>query len=253
MLKKIFTVCLLLLSASLLTGCAGTQTKGEDKNPDPLESSNRAFFTFNETLDKHMLKPVANTYVGLAPKPLREVITSFFDNVTYLNVILNSFLQGKFEQGMADTMRFLVNSTVGIGGLVDVATPMGLQASKEDLGQTLAAWGVGQGAYLYVPIRGPNTARNLPNLASSYLLNPLTYLTGTILFPVTALSVINRRANLLEATSFRDEAAIDTYSFTREAYLQQRQQLIHDGNPPIDEYDDIFGEEADDASILMLE
>jgi len=219
MLKKIFTVCLLLLSASLLTGCAGTQTKGEDKNPDPLESSNRAFFTFNETLDKHMLKPVANTYVGLAPKPLREVITSFFDNVTYLNVILNSFLQGKFEQGMADTMRFLVNSTVGIGGLVDVATPMGLQASKED----------------------------------SYLLNPLTYLTGTILFPVTALSVINRRANLLEATSFRDEAAIDTYSFTREAYLQQRQQLIHDGNPPIDEYDDIFGEEADDASILMLE
>ena len=253
MLKKIITVSFLLLSVSLISGCAGTQTKDGEENPDPFESPNRSFFTFNETLDKHILRPVANTYADVTPKPLREVVTNFFNNITYLNVILNSFLQGKFEQGMQDTMRFVVNSTVGIAGLVDVATDMGLQANREDLGQTLATWGAEQGAYLYLPVRGPSTVRNLPDLASSYLLNPLTYLTGTILFPVTALNVINQRANLLDATKFRDEAAVDPYAFTREAYLQQRQYLIHDGNPPSEGYDDIFDEEGGDAPILIIE
>ena len=244
MLKKIRPVCFLLASVGLLSACSSTHTKDGAGNQDPLEASNRAFFTFNETLDAHLLKPVAKTYAGLAPAPLREVVTDFYNNLGYLNVIFNSFLQGKLKQGMSDTMRFVVNSTVGIGGLVDVATPMGLRANREDLGQTLAAWGVGQGPYLYLPVRGPSTARNLPDLASTYFLDPLTYLAGTILFPMTALSVINLRANLLEATNIRDDAAIDSYSFTREAYLQQRQHLIHDGNPPSEGYDDIFDEEA---------
>ncbi len=242
MLKKTFTACWLVLALSLVSGCAGTQTRDGEKNPDPLETPNRAFFTFNETLDKHLIKPVATTYSELAPKLFREVVTNFFDNITYLNVILNSFLQGKLEQGTSDSLRFVLNSTIGIGGLVDVATPMGLPAHREDFGQTLAAWGLDQGAYLYLPIRGPNTVRNLPDLASSYLLDPLIYISSTILFPVTALNIINQRANLLEATSFIDEAAVDPYSFVREAYLQQRQFLIHDGDPPSDGYDDIFDE-----------
>ncbi len=132
---------------------------------------------------------------------------------------------------------------------------MGLPEHNEDLGQTLAVWGINEGSYIFVPVGGPNTARNLPNYATSTLLNPLTYVTGVVLFPLTAINVINTRANLLEATSIRDEAAIDPYIFTREAYLQQRQFLIHDGNPPVEDYDDIFNESGtdEDFGVLVIE
>ncbi len=225
--------------------------------PDPIEPANRAFYNFNEGLDKHLIKPIAEGYVKITPEPIRSSITNFFDNLAYLNVILNSFLQGKFEQGFSDAGRFIMNSTLGLAGLFDVASPAGLERHNEDLGQTLATRGVGRGTYLYLPVQGPDTARNLPNIATKLLLNPLTYISGAILFPITALNVINIRANLLDATNIRDEAAVDPYSFTREAYLQQREYLIHDGNPPTEGYDDIFDEEAgfgdDEDSVLVIE
>ncbi len=154
--------------------------------------------------------------------------------------------------------RFLVNSIAGIGGLFDVATPMGLPSHDEDLGQTLAVWGFGQGSYLFIPVSGPNTVRNLPDTASSTLLNPLFYITSAVLFPISALNIINTRANALDATDFIDEVAVDPYSFTREAYIQRRQHLIYDGNPPTDSYDSIFDEEFDDVeeedeSVLIIE
>ena len=242
---------LLLGVIALTTGCATTRIEGE---VDPIEPANRVFFNINETLDKHLLKPVAETYANITPRPVRTSITNFFDNLTYLNVVLNAFLQGKLDQGLSDTTRFLFNSTFGIAGLFDVATPMGLPEHEEDFGQTMAVWGVGEGAYLYLPLNGPNTISNTPDFVTSTLLNPLFYITSTILYPVSALNAINKRANLLEATNIRDEAAIDTYTFTREAYLQQRNYLNHDGNPPVTGYDDIFNDDGtdDESGVLMI-
>ena len=145
---------------------------------------------------------------------------------------------------------------MGIGGLFDVATPMGLPENDEDFGQTLAVWGVDEGSYLYLPFLGPNTVRDSTDYVPSTLLNPFFYLSSTILFPVTAINAINKRANLLEASNIRDEAAVDLYSFTREAYLQQREYLIHDGNPPITGYDDVFSvddEQNDGSGVLKIE
>jgi phospholipid-binding lipoprotein MlaA len=245
----------LLISALLLAGCASTPKEGDAQagNPDPIEPVNRGFYAFNEGLDRALIKPLATGYSKITPAPVRTVVTNFFDNLSYLNVILNSFLQGKVGDGMSDLGRFIVNSTLGIGGLFDVATDMGLERHNEDLGQTLAVWGFGEGAYVYLPVRGPNTVRDLPNQASSLLLNPLTYISGTVLAPITALGIINARANLLDETNIRDEAALDGYSFTREAYLQRRQYLIYDGNPPTEGYDDIFDEEAGEQPVLKIE
>jgi len=247
---------LLLAVLAILNGCASNQTRNTTElgDPDPLESTNRAFYTINETLDRALLKPVAQAYVNVTPVPLRIGVTNFFDNLSYLNVVLNSFLQGKLNDGMSDTMRFVVNSSLGIGGLMDIATDMGLVAHNEDFGQTLARWGFARGAYLYIPlVQGPDTFRDLPDLATKTLLNPLTYVTSLFLLPVSALNLINTRANLLDETNIRDEAALDPYAFTREAYLQQRDFLIHDGNPPVEGYDNIFDDEDSDDSSLIIE
>lgn len=247
-------LALMLAIALGAGGCASTTTRSTTGvDPDPLEPANRAFFTFNETLDQYLIEPLAEGYVNITPVPMRTAVTNFFDNLRYLNVILNSFLQGKFYQGFSDVGRFVVNSTLGVGGLFDVATDAGMPRHDEDLGQTLATWGAGQGAYLYLPVRGPNSVRDAPDLVSSYFLNPLTYVTGAVLFPVTALGIINTRANLLDETRIRDEAAIDSYSFTREAYIQRREYLIFDGNPPTEGYGDIFEDEAEDESVLIVE
>lgn len=232
-----------------LTGCATSQNNNApaaeaqtvtEEDIDPIEPANRVFYDVNETLDSFLVKPVAEVYAMATPAPVRESVGNFFANLTYINVILNSFLQAKFDQGWSDTSRFLINSTLGVGGLFDVASDMGFARHEEDLGQTLAVWGSGQGAYLYLPVLGPNTVRDTPDIASSLLTNPLFYVSGTVLYPVTALGIISKRAELLDATRMRDEAAMDPYIFTREAYLQRRNYLIYDGNPPLEGYDDIF-------------
>ena len=240
----------------MATGCATTQTTDSTAdNVDSIEPVNRVFFNVNETLDKHLMKPIAETYVDLTPQVVRTGVTNFFDNLKYLNVILNAFLQGKFEQGVNDSLRFVFNSTLGIGGIFDVATnDLRLPKNQEDFGQTLATWGVDEGSYLYLPLMGPNTVRDLTDQVPSTLLNPFFYITSAVLIPISALDVINKRANLLEASNLRDEAAIDPYAFTREAFLQQRDFLIYDGNPPVSGYDDIFSD-ADEESggVLVIE
>lgn len=240
---------------SIATGCATTQTSDGIVNNDPIEPTNRIFFDINETLDKHLMKPIAETYVEMTPAIVRTSVTNFFDNLTYLNVILNDFLQGKFDQGLTDMLRFTYNSIFGIAGLFDVSTGAGMPANDEDFGQTLAVWGFDQGSYLYIPLMGPNTVRDVTDKVPSTLLNPFFYITSTIMFPIGALDAINTRANLLEASNLRDEAAIDPYAFTREAHLQQREFLIYDGNPPVTGYDDIFSEADDEESggVLIIE
>ncbi len=232
---------LLLVASLALSGCASLGGNGE-MNSDPLEPANRAFYTFNDTLDNALIRPTAEFYVFVTPAPVRGSVANFFANLGSLNVILNSFLQGKVDEGFAGLSRFFVNSTLGLGGLFDVASEAGMASHEEDLGQTLAIWGVDQGPYLYLPLLGPYSARHTPDLASSTLTNPLFYVSGSILYPVAALGLISKRAEHLDATRMRDEAAVDAYIFTREAYLQRRNNLIHDGNPPAADYDDLFGD-----------
>ncbi len=239
---------------AIMAGCATTQSQDGEINNDPIEPTNRVFFDVNETLDKHLMKPIAEAYVEMTPVVVRTSVTNFFDNLTYLNVILNDFLQGKFDQGLTDILRFTYNSIFGIAGLFDVSTGAGMPANDEDFGQTLAVWGFDQGSYLYIPFLGPNTVRDVTDQVPSTFLNPFFYITSTILYPVSALNAINSRANLLEASDLRDEAAVDPYAFTREAHLQQREYKIYDGNPPVTGYDDIFSDDGDEESgVLVIE
>ncbi len=229
-----------LLTIIILLSISQISAAGEES--DPLENINRPIFNFNEGLDKHIMQPIANGYVAITPKLIRTGVTNFFDNLTYLNVIFNDLLQGKFRQSINDSARFLVNSTVGIGGIFDPAGHA-LPEHNEDLGQTFGTWGAGEGTYLNIPLMGPSSTRDAPDLVTSTLLNPLTYFAFAITAPVSAVNLVNKRANLLDATKFRDEAALDSYAFTREAYRQHRTSLIYDGDPPVEDLEDFFDEE----------
>lgn len=248
-LKK--TALALALSTGLLAGCASTPTANSEEPADPLEGMNRPFYNFNDALDRHIFEPVARGYVKVTPDPVRSGVTKFFGNVNYLNVIANDLLQGKLGQFASDSGRFVVNSTLGVGGLFDPASKMGMPEHDEDLGQSFGKWGMGEGAYLVLPMMGPNSFRDLPNTGSSILLNPLTYLNMVVTLPLGVLNAVNTRANLLEASSIRDQAALDPYTFVREAYRQQREFKIYDGNPPGDDFED-YVEEESDAAILKI-
>jgi len=204
---------------------------------DPWESANRSFHAFNNTLDDNFLKPIADGYAAITPDPVQRSVTNFFDNISLLNTVLNDLLQDKPNQGASDFGRFLVNSTIGIGGLFDPATGMGLESHEEDLGQTLAVWGVGEGNYVEIPGIGPNSTRDAPDLVVSAFTSVLRFLSTTVAIPVTALDIINSRANLSSAIALRNRSALDTYIFTREAYRQRRTFLIYDGEPPDEEFE----------------
>lgn len=235
--KDLVTKGLMALGmVAALGGCASTDTRSASN--DPWEKPNRAFYNFNDAIDRNFFTPVAKGYVWVAPKPVRASVTNAFQNVSYLNVIANDALQGKFGTFASDTGRFVVNSTVGLGGLFDPASHIGLPEHEEDLGQTFGTWGMSEGRYLVLPLMGPNSLRDLPNFASSMALNPLTYLNAVVTVPLGVLNAINARANLLDDTNIRDQAALDPYTFVREAYRQRREFLIYDGNPPSDSIDD---------------
>ncbi len=236
------------MALSFLTGCSSTATTDSG---DPHEALNRKFYAFNDTLDRNILEPVARTYANVTPDPVRKGVSNFVDNVTYLNTIANQLLQGKVDRFFSDSGRFIVNSTVGIGGLFDPATSLGLVEHNEDLGQTFGVWGAGEGAYLTLPLLGPSSYRDLPSPAMGILLNPLTYLSPVVTFPVGALAAVNTRANLLDASRIRDQAALDPYTFVREAWRQQREYEIYDGNPPGDGFED-FIESDGDGTILRV-
>lgn len=226
-----------LLCAVLLAGCAGTQTSGDPR--DPWEPANRKFYAFNDALDKAILAPVAEQYVKL-PEGLRSSVSNFFVNIGYPTTVINQFLQGKFEEGMEDTMRFVFNSTLGLGGLFDFASGIGLPRHQEDFGQTLAVWGVGEGYYINWPFLGPRTARSTLGIVPDILTAPLFYVeSNAVLYGLAGLDLIDTRSRLIAAIRIRDETALDPYIFTREAYRQQRLNLIYDGNPPVEQLDEI--------------
>lgn len=238
-MKKLATL-LILLAATALVGCSHHPI--EEPVYDPYEGFNRGSYGLTETVDDAVLEPVARGYSTITPGPVRTGVTNFFDNLAYPETIVNDVLQGKFAQSGKDLGRFLINSTIGIGGLFDVAKHVDLPANNEDLGQTLAVWGSGEGAYLYVPLYAPSNERDIWNLPSGWLLNVGTWIFAPeIGIPLTILDIINTRANLLPATGLVDESGTDPYVFIKEGYRQNRNYSIYDGNPPVP---DLLDDEA---------
>jgi phospholipid-binding lipoprotein MlaA len=232
---RMLALAVVLGLLGLTTGCASSP----DSMGDPFEPINRGFHAINDGLDDIIVRPIAERYVEYTPEGMREGVSNFFDNATYPNVILNDFLQGKFKQGLMDIGRFLVNSTVGFGGLFDIASGMGWIEHDEDLGQTLGYYGFGEMAYLELPLIGPSSIRDVPNVPVSTYTNLLFYIgESAVTFPLGILRAIDNRSQYLEATRLRDESALDTYIFTREAFRQRRMYLIYDGDPPLEEFDD---------------
>lgn len=212
---------------------------------DPFESYNRAMFSFNDGLDQYLLKPVAEGYDAVLPGPVKTGISNFFSNIGDIFVILNDLLQFKFEQAFSDTFRLLFNSTIGLYGLIDVATPMGLPKHNEDFGQTLATWGIADGPYIVLPFFGPRTVRDTGSLIIESAYDPLytNIKQQDTLYGAIFLNTVDTRYKLLKASRIVDQAALDKYSFIRDAYLQHRRNLIYDGNPPEDK-DTLLPEET---------
>ena len=229
-------LCSLFLLLSVVGGGVGFPryaVANDITNGDPLESFNRKVFAFNRAFDNNVLKPVVEGYVAITPSVLRKGVTNFFDNLGYPNVILNDFLQGKILQGLSDIIRFSINTTIGVGGVFDPATHMGLLAHKEDIGQTLGVWGSGEIAYLELPFVGSNSARDAADVYLSQVVSLVSFVnSNALLFPLLALNTINTRANLSQIIAVRDRSAVDPYIFTRDVYRQRREFLIHDGDPP---------------------
>jgi phospholipid-binding lipoprotein MlaA len=236
--------CCSIAAAAILAGCAHHPA---DQPADPLEHVNRAMWSFNSKADQYVLKPVAKGYVAATPGWAREGITNFFSNLKYPTTIVNDFLQAKFVQGGADTGRFIVNSIYGVGGLIDVGSRVGLAKHQEDFGQTLGYWGVGEGWFLMLPFLGPSDNRDLVGSGADIFTSPTYYLPGRYDLPNYLISYglyfINLRANLLPSDSLM-ESQFDTYLFIRTAYLEHRQALVYDGNPPPED----LGDSADDSS-----
>lgn len=235
-MKHRFGAVALLLATVALTGCA---TNSPYEPRDPLEKINRPIYDFNMKADKYVLRPVAKGYATVTPDPVQEGITNFFSNLFYPTVFINDFLQGKFAQGGRDLGRFLMNSTLGLAGFLDVATPNGLPKNNEDFGQTLGKWGVGEGWYLMLPILGPSTNRDLVGGVGDHWTQVMTYLDNATFedgLIVMAADGINTRANLLDSDSILEQQ-LDPYIFLRTAYLERRLALVYDGDPPEPEFD----------------
>ncbi|CAN7168954.1 MULTISPECIES: MlaA family lipoprotein [Duganella] len=212
----------------LLAGCAGPNPR------DPYEGFNRAMFSFNDTVDTYALKPAATAYKNVLPSFVQTGVNNFFGNLADAWSAVNNLLQGNGQAGMSDVSRFALNSTVGIVGLFDIASEAGLQKHKEDFGQTLGVWGVPSGPYLMLPLLGPSTVRDTAALpldikGDIWAYKEPVYIRNT----GTALRVVDQRANLLDASSLLEDAALDRYEFIRDGYLQRRESQIHpdDGGP----------------------
>ncbi len=214
----------------LLTACAS----GPNANPrDPLEPFNRGVYGFNDAVDRAVLKPVATVYRDTLPSAVRTGVTNFFANLKDVWSGVNNALQLKPLESAESFMRFGVNTVFGLGGVIDIASDMGIARHTKDFGHTLGYWGVGPGPYLVLPLLGPSTVRDtaaLPvdsqgNLVSSISDVPTRNTT-------TAVNLLDQRARLLDASKMLDEVALDAYSFTRDAYLQRRRSAVFDGNPP---------------------
>lgn len=252
--KKLIVIAL-FFCVTILQGCA-TTAKNNDQDLDPIdphEKANRVSYDITDRVDRAVFEPLANTYIDYVPDAAQRSVGNFYDNLAYPNVALNSFLQGKVRQGFQDTLRFAINSSIGLLGLFDMATHMGLEKHDEDFGQTLGVWGVDTGSYLFIPFLGPSSERDVSNIPVGIATNVLFYaglvVSATFTAPLTLLGAIDKRARLSGPMRVRDEAALDPYLFVRAASLQQREFLIHDGKLPLDLYYEPFQDNPFDEDL----
>lgn len=231
LLVKRIKVSAVAACACLFTGCAMTSA---DTEGDPFEPMNRTVYGFNDGVDRVLVKPVAIVYKAVLPAPVQDGVRNVFANLNDVTIALNNLLQGKFGAAASDIGRIAINTTAGLLGVFDVATPVGLEKHNEDFGQTLGYWGMSQGPYLVLPLLGPSTFRDGAGLfVDMQLMTPEQAINPTRdRNAALGLKLVSKRADLLDASRLLDMAALDGYSFLRDAYLQRRMNLVHDGNPP---------------------
>lgn len=234
-LKLLVTVCLILVSG-FLSGCAHQNTR------DPLEPLNRGVYAFNDAIDIAVMKPLAKGYQAVLPQFVRTGVTNFFSNLDDVTVAVNNLLQLKLPHAASDIGRLVINSTIGVLGLFDVATHFGLEKHNEDFGQTLGYWGLGNGPYLVLPFLGPSSFRDGVGRWVDWKTDPVSWEDHIrTRNQALALRFLNNRALLLDSEKVLDAAAIDRYAFLRDAYLQRRRSLVYDGNPPPEPEEDDSG------------
>jgi phospholipid-binding lipoprotein MlaA len=245
--QQIISVMLIGVAISL-SGCATTGVTEQQpiaNKDDPYENFNRKAFVFNDTVDDYVAKPISDAYKWVTPQFMQTGVFNFFNNLKNINVVINDILQAKFTQSVHDTGRFALNTTMGLAGFVDVGSHVGLERNDEDFEQTLAVWGVPQGSYLVIPFLGPTTMRGIPGAAFDTAANPASY----VGMPVQLISLLNTRANAEGSLKFIDEAALDPYVFTRESFLQWRNNLSTDGKSESSlDLDAEWGEEGADSA-----
>jgi phospholipid-binding lipoprotein MlaA len=219
----------LVFIALLASGCA-TVPSGKPDPRDPWERFNRSSFAFNDALDKAVAKPVAKAYKKVTPRVVRTGVSNFVGNLGTVTTIVNDVLQGKIKQAGHDSARFLMNTTLGLGGLFDPATAAGLENNDEDFGQTLGKWGVKSGPYLMLPILGPSTVRDTLGRLPDQYTYPVNYLEDdSTRYLIRAVDFLDLRAGLLDLDA-QLERSYDRYAFVRNAWLQRREFQVTDGN-----------------------
>jgi phospholipid-binding lipoprotein MlaA len=239
-----------MLSALILSGTlSACSTPATQDKSDPWQGWNRDIYGFNQGFDKAILKPLAKGYQTITPTPVDEGITNIFSNINDIGVTINDFLQLKLLQGGMDASRFLVNTTVGLVGVFDVAKMINLPKHDEDFGQTLGVWGVPSGNYFVLPFVGASSPRDTVGLIGDALFNPLTYVSffggvaaNAASAAASVVDVTDTRSDLMSSEKIVDEASVDRYDFIKNAYQQRREFLIYDGNPPEDSTDPLADE-----------
>ena len=231
-LRSALGVAVLALLA-ILTGCATVPPNAGQDPRDPLESFNRQVFEFNEGLDKVVLKPLAEVYGAVLPVPVQDCLSNGFSNLREPSNALNNLLQGKGSEAVSDVCRFAINTTIGLLGCFDVATRMGLEKHREDFGQTLGVWGVGNGPFLVLPLFGPSTIRDTAGFGVETVLDVNFWVNNvSVRNTIFGVRTVSFRHELLKADDLISGAALDKYTFIRDGYLQRRRNLVFDGNPP---------------------
>jgi len=232
--KLLYSLRSVLIIYGILAGSGCATLDGPPNPEDPLESYNRAMFSFNETMDKAVVKPVAKGYNWIMPSALDKGVTNFFSNVDDVVVFFNSLLQLKFQEAVSTSARIVWNTTIGLLGFIDVATRMDLPKYNEDFGQTLAFWGVDSGPYFVLPFLGPSTVRDGLSVPVDWVLFDPVFQDKELKVTLSLLVIryTDKRADLLTATDIIDDTAPDKYAYIRDAFMQRRNYLIHDGNPP---------------------